>query len=76
MGSPFDTERDVAERNLRILDGLDPDMTTSLQRDVARGGQSEIDGLIFSVVRRARELGLALPTYEKIAAALAGRGFG
>lgn len=61
---------DLVRRNLAILDGVEPEMTTSLQRDVLRGGPSELDGLVLSVPRLARQYGLALPTYEKIAAAL------
>ena len=72
MGYPL--EGDPAQRNLDILDKLDPEMMTSLQKDIARGGRSEIDGLIFSVVRRAKGLGFTLPLYEKIAAELSGRG--
>ena len=68
MGFGFDS--DVVSENLKIIDGLSPDMTTSLQRDVAAGKVSEIDGLIYNVVRLAREYGLELPLYEKITAEL------
>ncbi|MDO4632524.1 MAG: 2-dehydropantoate 2-reductase [Eubacteriales bacterium] len=64
MGITFD--EDIAERNLKILDDLHPEMTTSLQRDVAAGRDSEIDGLIHSVVRLGKSYGVALPEYEKI----------
>jgi 2-dehydropantoate 2-reductase len=49
-------------------------MTTSLQRDVARGGASEIDGLIYEVIRLAGKYGVKLPLYEKIASELMARG--
>jgi 2-dehydropantoate 2-reductase len=65
---------DVVKINLDITEGLAPDMTTSLQRDVARGGASEIDGLIYEVPRLAAKYGVSLPLYEKIAAALKERG--
>ena len=62
----LDFGEDIVPANLRILDGLEPTMTTSLQRDVAAGRSSEIDGLIFDVVRLAEERGIKLPLYEKI----------
>ena len=61
---------DIVRINLEIAEGLAPDMTTSLQRDVARGGASEIDGLIYEVPRLAAKYGISLPLYEKIAAVL------
>lgn len=68
MGIRF--EEDIVKRNLAILDDLIPEMTTSMQKDIAAGQASEIDGLIYRVVRMAREYGVSLPTYEKIASAL------
>jgi 2-dehydropantoate 2-reductase len=38
-----------------------------MQRDVKKGGQSEMDGLIFEVVRMGKQYGVKLPVYEKIA---------
>ena len=63
-------EEDIVRRNLAILDGLAPSATTSLQRDVAAGADSEIDGLIYEVVRLADKYGVDAPIYRKIAAAL------
>lgn len=68
MGVSF--EEDLVERNLKILDDLDPEFTTSMQRDLMLGKDSEIDGQIYEVVRTARKLGVELPTYEKIAGEL------
>ena len=65
---------DIVRVNLEITEGLSPDMTTSLQRDVARGGASEIDGLIYEVPRLAAKYGVSLPEYEKIASELRKRG--
>lgn len=65
MGITF--EEDLVERNLKILDDLDPEFTTSMQRDIMSGKKSEIDGQIYEVVITARRLGVELPTYEKIA---------
>ena len=58
------------ERNLKIMATIDPMMTTSMQRDLAEGKESEIDGQIFEVVRLADKYGLELPEYRKIAEAL------
>ncbi|HNX28791.1 MAG TPA: 2-dehydropantoate 2-reductase [Syntrophomonadaceae bacterium] len=58
---------DIVETNLKILDSLSPAASTSMQRDIKQGKNSEIDGLIFEVVRMGREYGVHLPTYEMIA---------
>ena len=63
-------EEDIVRRNLAILDSLSPSATTSLQRDVAAGNDSEIDGLIYEVVRLADRYGVDVPIYRKIAATL------
>ena len=70
----LDFGEDIVRTNLRILDALEPDMTTSLQRDVAAGKASEIDGLIYDVPEMAAEHGIRLPLYEKIAEELKRRG--
>ena len=61
---------DVVPVNLKISAGLSPDMTTSLQRDIAAGKASEIDGLIYDVVRMGERYGVSMPLYEKISAEL------
>lgn len=68
MGIYF--EEDIVERNLKIMAPIDPMMTTSMQRDLAEGKASEIDGQIYEVVRLADKYGLELPEYRKIAKAL------
>jgi 2-dehydropantoate 2-reductase len=73
MGIPF--EVDVVETNLNILDKLAPEASTSMQRDVKAGKSSEMDGLIFEVVRMGERFGVSLPTYERIAEELRKRGF-
>ena len=65
---------DVVRINLDIMDDLSPDMTTSLQRDVAKGRASEIEGLIYEVPRLAAQYDVSLPGYERIAAELRARG--
>ncbi len=58
---------DIAESNLEILDNLSPTASTSLQRDLKQGKDSEINGLIFEVLRLGRNYGVNLPTYKIIA---------
>ena len=41
--------------------------TTSMQRDVMEGKQSEIDGLVYEVVRMAKKYGGEVPAYERAA---------
>jgi 2-dehydropantoate 2-reductase len=58
---------DIVSTNLRILDGLTPEASTSMQRDIYAGKSSEIDGLIYEVVRMGERYGVPTPTYEMIA---------
>lgn len=68
MGVPF--ERDMVEVNLKILSTLAPEATTSMQRDVMDGKSSEIDGLVYEVVRMGQRYHVPVPMYEKVAAKL------
>ena len=65
MGVPF--QKDMAEVNLKILSNLAPEATTSMQRDIMAGKQSEIDGLVYEVVRMGEEYHVPIPAYEKVA---------
>lgn len=64
-------EEDLAEVNLKILEGLAPEATTSMQRDIYQGKASEADGLIFQMVRMGKEHGVKTPNYEKAAEKIA-----
>ena len=57
-------------RNLAIQDALDPDASTSLKRDLDAGKPSEVDGLIFEVVRLGRKYRVPTPMYDRVAAKL------
>lgn len=72
MGFPF--QEDYVELNMEIMDKLPPETDTSMQRDVAAGRQSEVDGLVYQVVLMGKKYGLSLPCYEKVAAELERRG--
>lgn len=65
MGVPF--ERDMVEVNLKILSSLAPEATTSMQRDVMEGKDSEIDGLVYEVVRMGERYHVPMPMYAKVA---------
>jgi len=72
MGCPF--EQDYVKVNMQILANLSPDADTSMQRDVAGGHASEVDGLVYSVVRLGDELGVPVPKYKMVAEELKIRG--
>ena len=65
MGVPF--ERDMVEVNLKILSSLAPEATTSMQRDVMEGKDSEMDGLVYEVVRMGERYHVPVPMYAKVA---------
>jgi 2-dehydropantoate 2-reductase len=69
MGIKFTV--DIVDTNLQILDNLLPTASTSMQRDIRQGRESEIDGLIFEVVRLAHQYGVAVPNYTMVAAKFA-----
>ena len=68
MGFPF--PEDPVARSLAIQDALDPDASTSLKRDLDARKPSEVDGLIFEVVRLGRKYHVPTPMYDRVAAKL------
>lgn len=60
-------EQDLTAVNLKILSDLAPESTTSMQRDVIAGKSSEMDGLVFQVVRMGHQYNVPVPVYEKVA---------
>jgi 2-dehydropantoate 2-reductase len=72
MGIGFGEE--IVPGNLKITDSSDPEVTTSMQKDVAAGRQSEVDGLIYEVVRMGERHGVKMPLYSMIADELRSRG--
>lgn len=65
MGIKFKT--DEVQKDMDILFSLDEDASTSLQRDIKAGGKSEIDGLIYVVLREAEKYGADVPFHKMIA---------
>ncbi|MGE5627545.1 MAG: ketopantoate reductase family protein [Solirubrobacterales bacterium] len=60
-------DMDITADNLKIVDNNTPDTTSSMQRDIKEGKQSEIDSIVFEVVRLAEKLGVEAPAYKRIA---------
>lgn len=58
---------DPVEYNLKVIDKLDPHSTASMQKDIARGHQSEIQGMLFDMIDLGEKLGVNLDTYHKVA---------
>ena len=58
---------DPVAYNLKVIDSLDPHSTASMQKDIARGHESEIQGLLFDLIDLGERLGVNLPTYHKVA---------
>ncbi len=59
---------DILDIDMKILHAITPDTTASMQKDLAKGGNSEMDGLIFEIVRMAKAKNISVPAYEKVAA--------
>lgn len=53
--------------NLKVIDKLDPQSTASMQKDMEKGHQSEIQGLLFDMITAAEEQGIEVPTYQEVA---------
>lgn len=58
---------DITETNLNLLDSFPPDTTASMQKDMKEGKMTEMDGLVFEVVRLGEKLGVEVPVYSAIA---------
>jgi 2-dehydropantoate 2-reductase len=64
MGITF--EKDLVATGLSIMDVLKPGSTTSMQRDILRGGKSEFAGLVTRVVELGAKYHVPVPLYSKI----------
>ena len=60
-------KEDIVEYNLKVIDKLAPESTASMQKDMARGHQSEVQGLLFDMITAAEEQGIDIPTYRMVA---------
>ncbi len=60
-------EEDMIAYNLKVIDKLAPESTASLQKDLERGHESEIQGLLFDMITAAEAHGIDTPTYREVA---------
>ena len=63
----IDLPADLVEYNLKVIDKLDPHSTASMQKDLARGHESEVQGLLFDLIDAAEAHGVNIPTYRRVA---------
>jgi 2-dehydropantoate 2-reductase len=61
---------DIVERAMRFVDGMNPENTSSLQRDIVQGRPSELEAWSGAVVRIGRQHGVRTPVHDVIYAAL------
>jgi len=61
---------DIVARSMALVDGFEPGVTSSLQRDVADGRRFELEAFSGTVVRLAQEHGLNVPVHAAIYALL------
>jgi 2-dehydropantoate 2-reductase len=61
-----DVGADAVERTLERYDGMVPDSTSSLQRDIMDGKPSELEAQAGAIVRMGREAGVQTPVCEML----------
>ena len=61
---------DALELTMKRYDGLPPESTASMQRDVMEGRPSELEAQVGAVVRMAAELNVPVPIHDTFYAAL------
>ena len=66
----IDLGADAVERTLARYDGMAPDSTSSLQRDIMEGKPSELEAQVGAIVRMARESKVSTPIAETLYALL------
>lgn len=60
-------KEDLVEYNLKVIDKLAPGSTASMQKDMERGHQSEVQGLLFDMITAAEAQSVDVPTYRMVA---------
>ncbi len=60
-------KEDMIKYHLSVMDNLSPGSTASLQKDLEKGHESEIQGLLFDMIEMAEKYEIEIPTYRKIA---------
>ncbi len=59
-------KEDPIKYNLMVIDKLDPESTASMQKDIEKGHQSEIKGLLFDMIELGEKYDINMPTYRKV----------
>jgi 2-dehydropantoate 2-reductase len=70
LGRGIPVPEDIVATTLGFIDGLPPEGTTSMQRDIIDGRPSELDAQSGAVVRFGRQLGVEVPVHGFIYRAL------
>lgn len=70
LGHRIALPSDVVEKTLAFIDGLPPEGTSSMQRDITQGRPSELAAQSGAIVRLGREARVAVPLHSFIYAAL------
>lgn len=63
----FSYDEGITQSCLKLLSAMPAEGTSSMQKDLARGGQSELDGLVCEPIRLGKRYCVPTPTYEKVA---------
>lgn len=70
----FGFGKDFVPVNMKIMDSVIPETNTSMQRDVAAGHRSEVDGLVYEMVRLGKKYNVPVPCYTAVAEEMKKRG--
>jgi len=70
LGWGIPLPEDIVATTLSFIDGLPPEGTTSMQRDIIDGRPSELDAQSGAVVRLGRQLEVDVPVHRFIYRAL------
>lgn len=65
MGIKFDV--DLVETGKKFMDSSKDNLSTSMVRDVLKGGPSEFDGQVRRIVELGKKYGVDTPLYKKVA---------
>lgn len=60
-------KENVVEYNLKVIDKLAPESTASMQKDLEKGHESEVQGLLFDMIAAAEKQEIDIPTYRMVA---------
>lgn len=63
----IDFREEPVEAHLKIIDALAPETTASLQKDLARGRDTEIQGQLFDLLAACEANGIDAPAYRRVA---------